>query len=77
MTFKEFEYWCNQRACDGCWGVLEAMTCIDILGIVRKKGFWKKEKFWQENYASDVVEQIVNPIEKKIAELTKAADDNI
>ncbi len=69
MTFKEFEAWCNQRACDACWGMLEAMTCIDILGIVRKKGFWKKERFWQEKYANDVVEQIVNPIEKKIEEL--------
>lgn len=77
MTFKEFEAWCNQRACDGCWGMLEAMTCIEILETVRKKRFWKREKFWQEEYASDVVEQIVNPIEKKIAELAKAANDNI
>jgi len=77
MTFKKFEAWCNQRACDGCWGMLEAMTCIDILGTVRKKGLWKREKFWQEEYATDVMEQIVNPIEKKIAELAKAANDNI
>ena len=77
MTFKQFEAWCNQRACDGCWGMLEAMTCIDIIGKVREKRFWKREKFWQEEYASDVVEYIVNPIEKKIAELAKAANDNI
>lgn len=77
MTFKEFEAWCNQRACDACWGMLEAMTCIDIIGKVRNKRFWKREKFWQEKYANDVVEQIVNPIEKKIAELSKAVNDNI
>ena len=77
MTFKEFEYWCNERACDGCWGMLEAMTCIDIIGKVRKKWLWKRERFWQEEYANDVMEQIVKPIEKKIAELARAADDNI
>lgn len=57
--------------------MLEAMTCIDIIGKVREKRFWKREKFWQEEYASDVVDQIVKPIEKKIAELAKAANDNI
>lgn len=52
-----------------CWGMLEAMICIDIIGKVREKRFWKREKFWQEEYASDVVEQIVKPIEKKIEEV--------
>lgn len=69
MTFREFESWCNQRACDGCWGMLEAMTCIDILNTINRKWFWKREKFWQEEYATDVMEQIVKPIEKKIEEL--------
>lgn len=77
MTFKEFEAWCNRHACDGCWGMLEAMTCIDIPGTVRKKWLWKREKFWQEEYATDVMEQIVNPIEKKIAELGRTADEYI
>ncbi len=69
MTFREFESWCNQRACDGCWGVLEAMTCIDILNTINRKWFWKREKLWQEKYATDVIEQIIKPIEKKIEEL--------
>lgn len=77
MTFKEFEAWCNQRACDGCWGMLDAMVCIDIIGKVRKQRFWKREKFWQEEYATDVMEQIVNPIEKKIAELGRTEDEYI
>lgn len=77
MTFREFVSWCNERACDGCWGMLEAMVCIDIIGKVRKQRFWKRERFWQEEHAVDVMEQIVNPIEKKIAELGGTADEYI
>lgn len=69
MKFKEFESWCNRRACDGCWGMLDAMVCIDIIKTIRKKWFWKREKLWREKYSADVMEQIVNPIEKKIEEM--------
>ena len=30
MTFKQFSHWCNKRASDGLWGMLEALVCIDI-----------------------------------------------
>lgn len=30
MKFKEFVNWCNERACDGCWGMLEAIACINL-----------------------------------------------
>lgn len=69
MKFKEFEAWCNQRACDGCWGMLEAMTCIAILNTINREWFWKREILWQGKYATDVIEQIIKPIEKKIEEL--------
>lgn len=72
MKFREFVSWCNQRAADGCWGILEAMVCIDIMETVRKERFWKREKFWKEKYADDVLEQIVNPIEKKIEEMFRS-----
>lgn len=72
MKFREFVSWCNQRAVDGCWGILEAMVCIDIMETVRKERFWKREKFWKEKYADDVLEQIVNPIEKKIEEMFRS-----
>ena len=72
MKFREFVSWCNQRAADGCWGMLEAMVCIDIMETVRKERFWKREKFWKEKYADDVLEQIVNPIEKKIEEMFRS-----
>ena len=72
MKFREFVSWCNQRADDGCWGILEAMVCIDIMETVRKERFWKREKFWKEKYADDVLEQIVNPIDKKIEEMFRS-----
>ena len=72
MKFREFVSWCNQRAADGCWGMLEAMVCVDIIETVRKERFWKREKFWKEKYADDVLEQIVNPIEKKIEEMFRS-----
>ena len=46
MTFKEFSDWCNERARDGYWGRMEAITCIDILNEYRKIPFWKREKTW-------------------------------
>ena len=47
MKFREFVSWCNQRATDGCWGMLEAIVCVDIIETVRKERFWKREKFWK------------------------------
>lgn len=31
MKYKEFVRWCNERACDGCWGLNTAMICINII----------------------------------------------
>lgn len=45
MTFKEFTAWCNEQACDGWWGMVEAMVCIDLMAEIRKLSFWKREKF--------------------------------
>lgn len=69
MKFKEFENWCNERACDGCWGMLEAMTCISLIKEIRKATFWKREKIWKENCEQQVLEEIINPIEKKLEEM--------
>ena len=71
MKFKDFVNWCNERACDGCWGMLTAMVCIDLIQQVRKIPFWKREKFWKENYEQQVLDEIVNPIEKKLDEMEK------
>lgn len=69
VKFKEFVKWCNERACDGCWGMIEAMACIDLVQTVRKQTFWKREKFWKQEYEKQVLDEIVNPINKKIAEV--------
>lgn len=50
MKFKEFVNWCSERACDGRWGMLEAIACINVINEIMKIQFWKREKFWKENY---------------------------
>lgn len=66
MTFKEFTSWCNERACDGCWGMLTAMICLDLMVTVNKIPFWKREKVWREQYEKQVLDEIVDPINQKI-----------
>lgn len=68
MTFKEFEEWCNERACDGCWGMNEALFCTDIIGAVQEQPRRKQEAFWQGiNYIVDI-EKLVMTINEKIKE---------
>lgn len=69
MTFKEFAAWCNQRACDGCWGMSDAVCCIDIVRKIRMEPFWKREKLWKTKYKDWMMENIVNPIEAKMKEM--------
>ena len=61
MTYKEFVEWCNERACDGCWGMSEAMNCIAVMEDVRKQWPWRREKYWKAEYAEEVCEKIVDP----------------
>ena len=76
MKFKEFENWYNERVCDGCWGMLEAITCIGLIKEIRKAPFWKREKIWKENCEQQVLEEIINPIEKKLEEMKKNVKNN-
>lgn len=69
MKYKEFKAWCNERASDGCWGMITAMTCIDLICKMQKIPFWKREKEWQNRYKQQVMDEIVNPIEEKMKEL--------
>ena len=49
--------------------MLEAMVCIDLMNKIRKIQFWKREKIWKENYEQQVLEEIINPVEKKLEEM--------
>lgn len=71
MTFKQFSHWCNERACDGLWGMLDALVCINIYNEISKHPFWKREKIWREQYRDQIMAEIINPIEQKISEILK------
>ena len=66
MTFKEFVEWCNMRACDGLWGRYHVIIAIDVIKDVRKRPFWRREKYWKKHYKDSVVNQIVDPVNKEI-----------
>jgi hypothetical protein len=76
MTFKEFVAWCNERACDGCWGYLTAMQCIEVLRDVRTYPFWKREKYWKHHYMHSTVIEMVEQTNRKIAEVYGERKDN-
>ena len=68
MTFKEFEKWCEERICDGCWGLKEAILCMEVLDYVKAHPFWARKKAWND-FRDRVVTQIVEPTNRKIQEL--------
>lgn len=70
MKFKEFSKWCNNRACDGCWGMKEAIICSNICQEIYKLPFWKREKAWKE-HKEFIINNIVQPIDKMIQEKAK------
>lgn len=75
MTFKEFELWCIDRACDGCWSKRTAMFCIEVMRIVRQESFLKRERAWRAlNEKGKIEETIVRPINEKIKALEKGGE---
>ena len=75
MTFKEFNEWCNCRACDGCWSANTATYCTAICRKINALPFWKRKKAWDE--AKDFIEkEIVQVIDKKIA-LIRASEQKM
>lgn len=69
MTFKEFMAWCNYRACDGCWGMQEALLCIEVGREVKKQPLWKREKTWQKLNAENGIEEIIEILDQKRKEV--------
>ena len=69
MTYKEFKKWCNNRCCDGCWGLQEAVICVSIIKQINSKNFFKRQKIWHEVFEKDILKCIIEPINKKRKEL--------
>lgn len=73
MTFAEFNKWCNNRCCDGNWGMYEAMCCIAMCSeVLKQRALFgakrKREKYWQSHPDRPLVEQIVHETNLKIEE---------
>lgn len=66
MTFKQFLEFCNERACDGCWGIDQAMTCIGVIEDVLRRLPWCREKYWRDNYEATVGSKLVESIKERM-----------
>ena len=71
MTFKQFEQWCNERSCDGCWGYEEASLCIEVIATLRKIPFWRRGKVWKK-IKTRMEYEVINPTNRKIQEIRGA-----
>ncbi len=46
-SYQDFKKYCNDRACDGKWSLLDAMACIQIINeidSIKVKGLFKKKQ---------------------------------
>ena len=75
MTFKEFKQWCNDRACDGCWGSHDALYCINLVRNMMKIPWWKRCRTWKK-IEIQVVSAVVTPINQKRQEMAAKGDGN-
>lgn len=73
MKYKEFVKWCNERACDGCWGIRLAMDCICAMEDINKEFFWQREKTWQKHELYQSICQCISETNKKIEQYKKNA----
>ena len=60
MTYKEFCNWCNERACDGRWGIALAASCSECISDVNHKLWFKREKYFQQEYGESVEQVLTN-----------------
>lgn len=47
MTYEQFKEYCNDRACDGKWSMLEAMSCLKVIkeiDSIKVKGLFFRKK---------------------------------
>lgn len=64
MKFRKFVDWCNERACDGAWGMNEAMICINAHQYV-KQGVFGRKKRWETIWPE--IEHIVAAVNRRRA----------
>lgn len=74
MTFKQFRKWCNDRACDGCWGSHDALYCTNLIDTMMKIPWWKRKRVWKQ-IEHRVIYAVVTPINQKIKEVMAAKMD--
>lgn len=48
MKYKEFFNWCTERTFDGCWGMQEAVICLDIIEKMKHTSIFKRKTKWLE-----------------------------
>lgn len=66
MKFREFCNWANKRACDGMWGIGEAISCSIIIKDVQSAVIWKRKKLWEKH--RETAERIVRKTNQLIKE---------
>ena len=75
MTFKEFNEWCNRRACDGCWSANTVIYCMAICRRINALPFWERKRAWDE--VKDFIEkEVVQVIDEKMA-LIRASEQKM
>lgn len=72
MKYKEFKKWCNERSADSMWNILTAMKCIEVMRVVDKFWFWKRDKIWREYYETFMLATFVKPTNKLIEQYKKS-----
>jgi len=72
MKYKEFKKWCNERAADSMWNILTAMKCIEVMRVVDKFWFWKRDKIWREYYEAFMLATFVKPTNDLIEQYKKS-----
>ena len=53
MTFNQFAKWCSARAADGYWDFSISLACSHICCDVCNQKWWRREKYFRENYDVD------------------------
>ena len=76
MTWREFQKWCNERACDGLWGYKECEVCVAILRLIRSLPFWKRKHMWKL-IAPTMLEKIIHPTNQKIREMRRKNSEQV